>query len=106
MLASFTISPVGDGESLSRPVADIVRLIDDSGLDYQLTAMATVIEGEPEHVFDLLQKCHAEMKKSHHRVTSHIMIDDRGDDMGRLVAKVDKVERLLAQSNPEPTVRS
>lgn len=101
MLASFTIAPVGDGESLSRSVAGIVKLIGNSGLDYQLTAMATVIEGEPERIFDLLQKCHAEMKKSHHRVTSHIMIDDRGDDMGRLVAKVEKVERLLAQSNSE-----
>ena len=106
MLASFTISPVGDGESLSRSVADVVKLIDASGLDYQLTAMSTVIEGEPERIFDLLQKCHAEMKKSHHRVTSHIMIDDRGDDMGRIVAKVDKVEKLLAQSDPESSVHS
>lgn len=101
MLASFAIHPVGDGESLAKPVADVVKLIQDSGLKYQLNSMATVIEGAPEKVFELLQKCHAEMKKSHHRINSSIQIDDRGDTAGQITEKVEAVEQILKEADAE-----
>jgi len=95
MLAFFSISPLGEGESVAKPVAEIVRLIADSGLDYQLTAMGTIFEGTPDQVFDLLKRCHMTMRKSHHRVTSKILIDDRGDMMGRIRKKVESIHTIL-----------
>ena len=46
MLASFSIAPVGVGENLSEHVAEIVDIIDKSGLKYKLGAMQTTVEGE------------------------------------------------------------
>ena len=95
MLAFFSISPLGESESVSKAVAPIIELIADSGLEYQLTSMGTIIEGPPDAVFDLLKRCHATMKKSHHRVTSKILIDDRGDESGRIRSKTKSIERQL-----------
>jgi uncharacterized protein (TIGR00106 family) len=95
MLVFFSISPLGESESVSKAVAPIVELIAASGLEYQLTSMGTIFEGPPDQVFDLLQECHAKMKESHHRVTSKILIDDRGDDLGRMKSKIGSIERQL-----------
>jgi uncharacterized protein (TIGR00106 family) len=97
MLVFFSISPLGAGESVSEPVAEIVELIDQSGLDYQVTAMGTIIEGPRSDVFELLERCHAHMKKSFSRVTSKIIIDDRGDEGGKLKSKVASIEELLGR---------
>jgi len=95
MLAFFSISPLGAGESVGAAVADVIALIESSGLDYQVTAMGTLIEGDPDRLFDLLKRCHAEMKKRHNRVTSKILIDDRGREGGHLQSKIASLEKHL-----------
>jgi uncharacterized protein (TIGR00106 family) len=95
MLVFFSIAPLGERESVSKAVAPIVELIAASGLEYQLTSMGTIFEGTPDQVFDLLKKCHARMKESHHRVTSKILIDDRGNDLGRIRSKTACIEEQL-----------
>ena len=95
MLVFFSIAPLGEGESVSEAVAPIVELIAASGLEYQLTSMGTIFEGTPDQVFELLKKCHVTMKESHHRVTSKILIDDRGDELGHIHGKVARIEKQL-----------
>jgi len=95
MLASFSVVPVGFGEELKEYVADIVRIITASGLDYRLGAMETTVEGEPDRVWDLIRRCHERMRARMPRVLTHIAIDDRKDAVGRLTGKVKDVEDLL-----------
>ena len=95
MLVFFSISPLGESESVSGAVAEIVALIAESGLDYKLTAMGTIIEGEPDAVFDLIKECHARMRVSHNRVTSKILIDDRGGRTGRINGKLQSIKSKL-----------
>jgi uncharacterized protein (TIGR00106 family) len=97
MLAFFSISPLGESESVSGAVSEIVALIAGSGLEYKLTAMGTIIEGEPDAVFDLLKACHAQMRVSHNRVTSKIMIDDRVGQTGRINGKIKSIESKLGR---------
>jgi len=95
MLAFFSISPLGEGESVSAAVARVVDLIDRSGLEYTTTAMGTIIEGEPKEVFDLLYQCHELMQRQHARVTSKILIDHRRGKTGRLESKIESLEQKL-----------
>jgi uncharacterized protein (TIGR00106 family) len=97
MLAFFSISPLGAGESVSGAVARVVDLIEKSGLEHTTTAMGTLIEGEPKEVFDLLYKCHELMQSEYPRVTSKILIDHRRGKSGRLKSKVDKLEKVLGR---------
>ncbi|MCK4948559.1 MAG: thiamine-binding protein, partial [Thermoplasmata archaeon] len=45
MLAEVSIFPIGEGVSLSKWVGRCLKIIDGSGLRYQLNPMGTVIEG-------------------------------------------------------------
>jgi uncharacterized protein (TIGR00106 family) len=95
MIAEFSILPVGKGESLSPAVAKIVKLVAKSGLDYQLTAMGTIVEGEPKQVWRLLEKCHQSARRDARRVLTSIRIDDRAGAKNRIAGKVRAVERKL-----------
>jgi uncharacterized protein YqgV (UPF0045/DUF77 family) len=43
-LMEFSITPMGQGESVSSFVARCVAIVDRSGLDYRLHSMGTVVE--------------------------------------------------------------
>jgi uncharacterized protein (TIGR00106 family) len=101
MLAFFSISPLGESESVSKPVSRMIDLISKSGLEFQVTAMGTIIEGPADRIFEILKACHATMKESHNRVTSKILIDDRGDDSGRIRSKIQSLEKHLGRKLQE-----
>jgi len=105
MLAQFSVVPVGKGESLSRYVAAALKEVEKSGLDYRLTAMSTIVEGETDEVFALLKRCHATVRKLAPRVLTTIIIDDRKAGKNRIRAKVESVEQKLGKkSGPKPAV--
>lgn len=97
MIASFSIIPIGVGEELKEYIAEIVNLVDNSGLNYKLGAMQTTIEGEMVQVMDVIMKCHDLMKKRTNRVYTSITIDDRGELKNRLEGKVKDVEAQLGR---------
>ncbi len=98
MLVEFRILPVGTGEETKELVAKTVALIEKSELDYQLTAMGTLLEGQWEEVMFVIQKCHDEVKKFAERVVTEIVIDDRKDLNGRLKGNVLEVEYVLGKN--------
>lgn len=96
MIASFSIVPIGKAESLGKQVASVIATIRESGLDYQLGPMSTVVEGSPDEVFDLIKKCHTQAKNNCSRIYTNITIDDRsGFDSGRIDGKVKSVQEHL-----------
>ncbi|MCE5199717.1 MAG: MTH1187 family thiamine-binding protein [Armatimonadota bacterium] len=97
MLASFSVIPIGAGEELKELVADILSIVDKSGLSYKLGAMQTTLEGEPERVMSVVMECHRRMLELAPRVLTNITIDDRKDAQGRLEGKVKDVEDILGR---------
>lgn len=97
MLAMFSIAPLDKGESVSKYVAEIMDMIDKSGLDYQVTPMATIVEGEFDPVMDLIRSCHKKMRENSKRVITSIKIDDRDGATGRLSGKIEAVEEHLGR---------
>ncbi len=97
MLAEFAVFPVSSGESLSGAVAEILDIIDRSGLPYRLTPMATVVEGEWDEVLELVKQCHLACRSKHRRVSTRIHIDDREGGAGRLEGKIASVEEKLGR---------
>lgn len=95
MLAEFSVAPFDKGESLSPYVAQIIDLIDKSGLNYKLGPMGTTVEGDVDEVFDLIKKCHLKMREMSRRVLTHISIDDREGAVNRLEGKPKSIEEKL-----------
>jgi uncharacterized protein (TIGR00106 family) len=98
MLAQVSIIPVGTGEEMKELIAKTLRIIEKSELDYQLTSMGTIIEGEWDEILALIRKCHEEVKNFADRVVTNIVIDDRKDMTGRLKNKVLEIEYAIGGS--------
>ncbi|NQT25205.1 thiamine-binding protein, partial [candidate division KSB1 bacterium] len=75
--------------------ADLMPIIEASGLDFKLGAMQTTVEGDEPAVMDVIMACHRKMKEVAPRVLTSITIDDRSDATNRLEGKVIDVEALL-----------
>jgi uncharacterized protein (TIGR00106 family) len=98
MLAELEILPVGTKDaSLSALLAEVVKLIDASGLDYRVGPMGTVVEGEWDRIVGLAKQCHLAMLRSADRVMTTIRIDDRKDKPGpgRMTQKLQSLETKL-----------
>ena len=98
MIAIVNIFPFGKGESLGAIVAEAVEEVDKSGLDYRLTAMGTIIEGEWDPVMRLIKRMRDRVAKKSPRVYLTIAIDDRKDKRRRLEAKIKSVEHSLSKT--------
>ncbi len=80
-ILEITIIPLGTGTtSASEFVAGAYRIIKDSGLKFELTPTATVIEGDIDRLFEIARKVHeSPFNKGVKRVVTVIKIDDRRD---------------------------
>jgi uncharacterized protein (TIGR00106 family) len=97
VLLEMSIVPIGAGESVSQYVAKCVDIVDRSGLDYELHAMGTIVEGELSAVLRLLQECIEEVAKSANRVSCTAKIDYRQGVSGGMQSKVASVEKKLGR---------
>jgi uncharacterized protein (TIGR00106 family) len=98
MLVFFSIVPMGGGASVGKEVAAAVELVADSGLDYQVTAMGTLVEGEWDEVMDVIRRCFDVLHEHADRVTCTIKVDDYKGRSGRITGKVASVEKALGRA--------
>ena len=98
VLLEMSIVPLGVGESVSQHVARCVDLVDQSGLNYELHAMGTIVEGELTEVVALMQQCIEEVAKQNDRVTCSAKFDLRKGRQGSIASKVDSVEQKLGRA--------
>lgn len=97
MIAAFSITPLGTGESVGNLVAEAVRVVRASGLPYETNAMFTNIEGEWDEVMTVIRECVDRLSESAPRISVVIKLDIRpGKPSGRMDAKVESIERRLA----------
>jgi uncharacterized protein YqgV (UPF0045/DUF77 family) len=73
-------------------------LVEQSGLDYELHAMGTIVEGELASVLDLMRRCIEQTATHSDRVTCAAKLDFRRGKSGRLKSKVESVEQKLGRS--------
>ena len=95
MIAAFSITPLGVGDSVSGSVAEAVRIVRDSGLPNETNAMFTNVEGEWDEVMALVKACVMKVGETAPRVSAVIKLDHRPGVTDGLHAKVAAVERNL-----------
>jgi uncharacterized protein (TIGR00106 family) len=98
VLLEMSITPLGKGESVSQYVAECVELVERSGLEYELHAMGTIVEGDLNAVLDLMRHCIERVALHSDRVTCAAKLDYRRGKSGRLQSKVASVEQKLGRS--------
>ena len=97
MIAAFSITPLGVGDSVSEPVAEAVALVRASGLPNETNAMFTNVEGEWDEVMALIKACVMRVAEVAPRVSVVIKIDHRPGTEDALHHKVEAVEQHLRE---------
>jgi uncharacterized protein (TIGR00106 family) len=94
-----TVVPLGTSTtSLSHYVVGVERVLRESGLTTQLTAMGTIIEGDLDAILPVLRRMHEEpFAEGAKRVSTLISIDDRRDKAGSIEGKVRSVTEKLGE---------
>lgn len=93
-LLEISVVPVGTGSpSFSSHVAQAVRLVEERGLDYQVTPTATVIEGDLGELLQVARDIHEQsFINGVDRVITSLSIDDRKDKPQTLSEPVRSVQ--------------
>ena len=99
MIVAFSISPSAGDETggVSEAVAEAVRVVRASGLPNETNAMFTNIEGEWDEVMAVVKRAVDVVAEVSPRVGLVLKADIRPGWDGQLTAKVERVERLLAE---------
>ncbi len=98
MLAEFSIVPIGMGSSIGDRLAEVLKIVDASGLPYKINPMGTVVEGEWDEIIKLIKKCHMAVMKKGERALTTISIDDRKGKRNRIDEKVKSIEKRIGKS--------
>ena len=98
MLIEFSIVPIGSGSSIGDRLAEVLKIVDGSGLPYKVNPMGTVVEGEWDELLKLVKKCHSVVIKQEERVITTISVDDRKDKPNRIEEKVKSIEKRLGKT--------
>ena len=95
MIAAFSVTPIGVGESVGELVADAVKVVRDSGLPSETNAMFTNVEGEWDEVMPVIKACVERVADHAPRVSLVMKIDYRPGHDDALTTKVQSVLRHL-----------
>ena len=96
-LMEISVVPVGTGTaSFSSHVTEAVQTIERSGLPYQVTPTATVIEGSVDDLLQVASAIHqTALTHGTERVITHMTIDHRIDKPTNLIQPAETVHDSL-----------
>jgi uncharacterized protein (TIGR00106 family) len=96
-IVAVSISPTGEGPSVSRFVAEALRVVRaQDTVRYRLDPMFTTLEGEVGEIFALIERMQeAVFAAGAVRLGTVIKMDERRDRQVRMEDKVSKVEQQL-----------
>ncbi|WP_029676135.1 MTH1187 family thiamine-binding protein [Bifidobacterium sp. A11] len=98
-VAEVTIAPSGQSEELSTYVAQVIKVIRDSGLPNQTNAMSTVVEGDLHRVMEVVEEATRVLAEQGYRTGVSLRLDIRPGKRDQIHEKVERVDRILGGEN-------
>lgn len=100
-LIAVAIAPIGIGDELAPKVAEVIKVIRDSGLPYHTTSMFTEIEGEWDEVMKVVKDATFVLADKGIRTEVVLKADIRPGFTNMINVKVDKINDILEGNNNE-----
>lgn len=96
-LVAVAIAPFGVGDELAPEVAEVVKVIRESGLPNHTYSMFTEIEGEWDEVMDVVKRATFLLAEKGIRTEVILKADIRPGRTDTMTKKVESVNRILEQ---------
>ena len=101
-LIAVAIAPVGVGDELSKYVAEVVKIIRESGLPSKTTSMFTEIEGDWDDVMAVVKQATFVLAEKGIRTEVVLKADIRPGFSGMLEGKLDRLNEAMTDK-PQST---
>ena len=98
-LIAVAIAPCGIGDEMAPEVAEVVKVIRESGLPNRTTSMFTEIEGEWDEVMKVVKDAAFVLANKGIRTEVVLKADIRPGFTNTIKTKVDKVYKILGGQN-------
>lgn len=94
IISQLSISPVGEGISLSKYVKNVINVLKKNNIKFETNAMATVIETEDlRTLFKVVEEAHRSViNLGAKRIITELKIDDRKDKSVTIKTKLKSIE--------------
>ena len=102
-LIALSIAPVGVGDELSKHVAEVVKVIRESGLPNKTYSMFTEIEGDWDSVMEVVKRATFVLAEKGIRTEVVLKADIRPGFANTMEGKIDRLNEAL-EEKPEPPV--
>lgn len=98
VLLEFSMFPTDKGESVSNEVSQVIKMISETGFNYKLTAMGTIVETDTmQEALSVVQKAHDILADNSERIYSSLKMDIRKNKSNRLKEKIESVENKIGR---------
>ncbi len=96
VLLQINIIPIGkEGASLSAALSEVLKVVEERNIKYQLGPMSTVLEGELDTLLEVAREMHEVcFALGYPRVVTSIRIDDRRDKDVDMQYKTEALEAM------------
>ncbi len=92
VIVDLCVVPMGVGVSVGKYVAECQKVLQEAGLEHQLHAYGTNIEGDWDDVFAAIKRCHERVHEmGAPRITTSIKVGTRTDREQSMQDKIDSV---------------
>ncbi len=96
VMIDICVIPMDVGLSVSKYVAECQKIFENAGLDYQLHAYGTNVEGEWDAVMAAVKQCHEKVHAmGAPRISSTLRVGTRTDREQSMHDKIDSVQAIL-----------
>ncbi|SHE34180.1 uncharacterized protein, MTH1187 family [Atopostipes suicloacalis DSM 15692] len=100
-LIAVAIAPFGEGDELSKEVAEVIKVIRDSGLPNQTTSMFTEIEGPWDEVMEVVKEATFVLANKGIRTEVILKADIRPGFSDTMNKKIESIDRILGDQTKE-----
>ena len=94
-LISLSIYPMGVAEGLSSYVAEVIRIIEASGLPHRTTSMSTEIEGDWDEVMKVVKDATFALAEKGLRTGVNFRADIRPGHTNMINKKIERLDSLM-----------
>ena len=96
-LVAVSIAPTGEGNELAKEVAEVIKIIRESGLPNRTTAMFTEIEGEWDEVMQVVKNATFVLAEKGIRTQVVVKADVRPGATDTINSKIEKINNILGE---------
>ncbi len=96
-LIAVAIAPFGEGDELSKEVAEVIKVIRDSGLPNQTTSMFTEIEGPWDEVMEVVKEATFVLTNKGIRTEVVLKADIRPGFTDTMNKKIQSINNILGE---------